>query len=109
MKAIRVHQFGGPELLRLEELPDPRPGPGGGVGTVAVQLARAAGLTVIGTAGTEQGRQMVLEEGAHHALDHHAPGYLEEAMQLTGGRGVDVILEMLANVNLAKDLTTLAM
>src|SRR5690348_13479012 len=83
-------------------------GASGGVGTAAVQIARAAGLTVIGTAGTEQGRQLVLEQGAHFALDHHSPGYLEEAIQLTGGRGVDVILEMLANVNLAKDLTTLA-
>jgi NADPH2:quinone reductase len=83
-------------------------GASGGVGTAAVQLARAAGLYVIGTGGTDEGRRLVEEQGAHHVLDHHASGYLEEALALTGGRGVDVILEMLANVNLDKDLNVLA-
>lgn len=83
-------------------------GASGGVGTAAVQLARAAGATVIGTAGTDEGRRQVKELGAHHVLDHHAPGYLGEVRALTGGRGVDVILEMLANVNLAKDFEALA-
>jgi NADPH2:quinone reductase len=84
-------------------------GASGGVGIGAVQLARARGLTVIGSAGTERGRRLVLEQGAHHALDHTAPGYLRELMDLTGGRGVDVVLEMLANVNLQKDLEIVAM
>lgn len=84
-------------------------GASGGVGIAAVQLARARGLTVIGTAGTERGRRLVLDEGAHHALDHTAPGYLEELMRLTDGQGADVILEMLANVNLQKDLGAVAM
>jgi NADPH2:quinone reductase len=83
-------------------------GASGGVGIAAVQLARAAGLTVIGTAGSERGRELVAVQGADHVLDHHAPGYLDELMKLTAGRGVDLILEMLANVNLAKDLTVLA-
>ena len=83
-------------------------GASGGVGVAGVQLARAAGMTVIGTGGTERGRELVAVQGAHHVLDHRAPGYLDELMKLTGGRGVDVILEMLANVNLAKDLTVLA-
>jgi NADPH2:quinone reductase len=83
-------------------------GASGGVGVAALQLARAAGLTVIGTAGTEKGRKLVLEEGAHHALDHRAPDYLEQLRTMTGGRGVDLILEMLANVNLGKDLPLLA-
>jgi len=83
-------------------------GASGGVGVAAVQLARAAGLRVIGTAGTEKGRALVMEQGAHHVLDHRAPDYLKQLMTLTEGRGVDVILEMLANVNLAKDLTVLA-
>ena len=83
-------------------------GASGGVGTGAVQLARAAGFTVIGTGGTERGRELVKENGAHHVLDHSAADYLDQLMQLTDGRGVDVILEMLANVNLAKDLTVLA-
>src|SRR5947209_18106571 len=84
-------------------------GASGGVGIAAVQLARARGLMVIGTAGTDRGRKMVAEQGAHHVLDHTAPGYLDELLKLTGGQGVDVILEMLANVNLQKDFGALAM
>ncbi|HEX7998118.1 MAG TPA: NADPH:quinone reductase [Pyrinomonadaceae bacterium] len=83
-------------------------GASGGVGVAAVQLARAAGLTVIGTAGSEQGLQLVKEQGAHHVLNHHEETYLEELSALTDNRGVDVVLEMLANVNLGKDLNVLA-
>lgn len=80
----------------------------GGVGIAAVQMARAYGMRVIGTGGTEKGRRLVMEQGAHHVLDHGAEGYLGELMSLTGNRGVDVILEMLANVNLGKDLGVLS-
>jgi len=83
-------------------------GASGGVGLGAVQIARARGLTVLGTAGTERGRRLVAEQGAHHVLDHGAPGYLDELLRLTGGRGVDIVLEMLANVNLQKDLGVVA-
>lgn len=83
-------------------------GASGGVGLAAVQISRAAGLTVIGTAGTEQGRHLVAEEGAHYVLDHHKDGYRDEIKALTGGSGVPIILEMLANVNLAHDLGLLA-
>ncbi len=83
-------------------------GASGGVGVAGVQLARAGGLTVIGTGGTERGRELAAVQGAHHVLDHRAPDYLDQLLKLTGGRGVDVILEMLANVNLAKDLSVLA-
>jgi NADPH2:quinone reductase len=84
-------------------------GASGGVGIGAVQLARARGLTVIGTAGTERGRTLVLQQGAHHVLDHTKPNYLNAVMELTAGRGADVILEMLANVNLPHDLAVVAM
>ena len=84
-------------------------GASGGVGIAAVQMARAGGFTVIGTASTEEGRKLVLEQGAHHVVDHHREGYTEEILALTKGRGIDVILEMLANVNLAKDLGLLAL
>jgi len=84
-------------------------GASGGVGIGAVQLARARGLTVIGTASTEKGRRLVAEQGAHHVLDHSAAGYLEECVKLTGGRGPDIVMEMLANVNLQKDLNTIAL
>jgi NADPH2:quinone reductase len=83
-------------------------GASGGVGVACLQLACAAGLTVIGTGGTDRGRQLVAVQGAHHVLDHRAQGYLDELPKITQGRGVDVVLEMLANVNLAKDLTILA-
>lgn len=80
----------------------------GGVGLAAVQLARAAGLSVIGTGGTGEGRREVLRQGAHHALDHREEGYLDRVPELTGGRGVDIVLEMLADVNLGRDLPLLA-
>jgi NADPH2:quinone reductase len=80
----------------------------GGVGSACVQFARAAGLTVIGTGGSEKGRDLVRNEGAHHVLDHRAVDYDRQLMNLTEGRGVDLIIEMLANVNLARDLTMLA-
>ncbi len=83
-------------------------GASGGVGLAAVQLARAAGLTIIGTAGTEEGLGLVRREGAHHALSHRDPAYRKAILDLTGGRGVDVIVEMLANVNLGHDLGLLA-
>jgi NADPH2:quinone reductase len=83
-------------------------GASGGVGTAAVQLARARGLRVFGTAGSDEGRTLTSEQGAHEVFDHRAPEHFEQIMKATGGRGVDVIVEMLANVNLGKDLTLLA-
>jgi NADPH2:quinone reductase len=83
-------------------------GASGGVGVAAVQLANAAGLTVIGTAGTERGRKLVREQGAHHVLDHTAADYLSAVGRLTDGRGPNVIIENLANVNLQKDLDVVA-
>jgi NADPH2:quinone reductase len=85
-------------------------GASGGVGTAAVQIARATGLglRVIGTAGTESGRKLVADQGAEQVLDHHSPAFMDDIMRLTNGRGVDVILEMAAHVNLDKDLNVLA-
>lgn len=83
-------------------------GASGGVGIAAVQMGCALGMTVIGTAGTDKGLDLVRREGAHHAFNHKNAGYTEEIMKATNGRGVDVVLEMLANVNLAADLKMLA-
>ncbi len=83
-------------------------GASGGVGIAAVQLARAAGLHVVGTAGSDRAKKLVAAEGAHEILDHNSPDHFAEALALTGGRGFDVILEMLANVNLGRDLPILA-
>jgi NADPH2:quinone reductase len=83
-------------------------GASGGVGTAALQIARAIGLTVFGTAGTPRGLELAKREGAHQVFDHIKPSYQEEILKATGGRGVDIILEMLANVNLSADLKLLA-
>jgi NADPH2:quinone reductase len=84
-------------------------GASGAVGIATVQFAAAAGLTVLGTGGTERGRQLVREQGAAHVFDHKTPDYLGQLMKLTGNRGVDLIIEMLADVNLGKDLTILGL
>lgn len=83
-------------------------GASGGVGIAAVQLARAAGIGVIATVGSEEGRKLVLEAGAHSVLNHHDADHLAKTAELTCGAGLDVILEMLANVNLGADLGVLA-
>jgi NADPH2:quinone reductase len=82
-------------------------GASGGVGLAATQIARAWGATVIGTASTADGLNAVGEQGAHHVLNHRDANYLDALKDLTGGRGPDVILENLANVNLDNDLTAL--
>jgi NADPH2:quinone reductase len=84
-------------------------GASGGVGMAAVQMARAHGMQVWGTAGTERGRLLVLEQGAHRVFDHGARQYQEQIAQAAGKHGVDVILEMMANKNLGFDLTLLAL
>ena len=83
-------------------------GASGGVGIAAVQLARAHGLRVFGTAGSQEGLRLVREQGAHEVFDHRTPDHFDQLMKATGGHGMDVIVEMLANVNLGKDLTILA-
>jgi NADPH2:quinone reductase len=83
-------------------------GGSGGVGVAAIQLAKAFGLKIIATAGTEKGLQLVKQIGADHALNHKDPHYLEELLKLTQGKGADIILEMAAHINLGRDLTVLA-
>jgi NADPH:quinone reductase len=84
-------------------------GASGGVGIAALQIARAMGMTVFGTAGTERGLELAKREGAHRVFDHTKAGYQDAVLQATTGRGVNVILEMLANVNLGSDLKLLAL
>ncbi len=80
----------------------------GGVGTAAVQLARAAGMTVVATASTDEGRKYALDQGAHHAIDHGITQRADDVKSLTDGRGFDLIVELAADRNLASDLTALA-
>ena len=82
-------------------------GASGAVGVAVTQMARAAGLMVIGTASTDEGAALVRAQGADHVVNHREPGYLEQVTALTGG-GPNVIIEMLANQNLDHDLAILA-
>lgn len=85
-------------------------GASGAVGLAAVQLARAYGMLVIGTAGAEEGLSLVEKNGAHYAFNHSAAELAERVghiAEIRGKQGPDVILEMLANVNLAKDMKML--
>ncbi len=83
-------------------------GASGGVGLAAVQLALAAGLRVVGTAGSDAGRDLIAAQGPVKVLDHRDLAHLEAAFALAADRGFDVIIESLANVNLGHDLTLLA-
>ncbi len=83
-------------------------GGSGGVGVAAIQLARDAGLAIMATVGSDRGAELALKQGAHHVFNHHKAGYQDDILALTEGEGVDVILEMLANVNLGNDLRLLA-
>lgn len=82
-------------------------GASGSVGQAAVQLARDAGMIVVGTAGTDQGCALVEKHGAQ-AVSHARQGYEEKLLETTSGKGFNLILEMLANKNLERDLTLLA-
>lgn len=84
-------------------------GASGGVGIAAVQLAAAYGAIVFGTAGTDEGLALARDNGAAHAFNHKQADYLDQIVTATGPKkGVDVVIEMLANVNLDKDLGLLA-
>jgi NADPH2:quinone reductase len=78
----------------------------GRVGIAMVQLAKAWGMKVLGTGGTDKGRALAAYEGAEHVLDHGDPEHLKKAKELAG-KGLDVIIEFLANVNLGADLSAL--
>src|SRR5262245_29006572 len=80
----------------------------GGVGIASVQLARAHGMRVSGSGGTDKGLQLLRSQGVELAVNHRETGYLDAVMQATGGRGVDLVLEMAAHINLDKDLGVLA-
>jgi NADPH2:quinone reductase len=83
-------------------------GASGGVGVAAVQLARRAGSRVLATVGTDPGKLLMLAQGADAVFNHHQPGYEQQIVAATKGTGVDLIVEMLANVNLGRDLPMLA-
>jgi NADPH2:quinone reductase len=80
----------------------------GGVGLAAVELAHARGLRVIGSGGTDEGLAVVRDHGADVIVNHRTQGYADEVMRATDGRGVDLVIEMAAHINLDRDLTLIA-
>ncbi|XP_042213746.1 quinone oxidoreductase-like isoform X1 [Homarus americanus] len=80
-------------------------GASGAVGLAAVQIGKAHGLCIVGTAGTKEGLELVKNMGADAVFNHREKQYMA---QLEQGEKFDVILEMLANVNLGKDLTLMS-
>lgn len=83
-------------------------GASGGVGLAAVQLAKIHKMKIIASAGSLKGLELIKNQGADHVLNHKQPGYMKDILTFTNQKGVDVVLEMLANVNLAKDIKILA-
>jgi NADPH:quinone reductase len=84
-------------------------GASGGVGVAAVQWAKKAGLRVVGTASSQEGKELALQQGTDVVFDHTSDGHFQEILDYTGGKGVEVIVEMLANVNLERDFECLSM
>ncbi len=84
-------------------------GASGGVGVAAVQWAKNAGAIVLGTASSDKGKQLVIDSGADAVFDHSDEDHFSDIREYTGGEGVSVIIEMLANINLERDFECLAM
>ena len=79
-----------------------------GIGVTAIQLAKARGAVVIATAGSDEKCQACLALGADHAINYRSQDFAAEAMRLTAGRGVDVILDMVAGDYVAREVSCLA-
>lgn len=79
-------------------------GASGGVGLACVQIAKATGLTVYGTAGTQEGIELVFKQGATAAFNHNEEEYSKKIMEATKGTGPDIIVEMMANKNIDTDI-----
>lgn len=84
-------------------------GASGGVGIAAVQWAKNAGLKVIGTASSKEGRELVLAQGADAVFNHSDEDHYSDVHDFADGKGVNVIVEMLANVNLERDFESIGM
>ncbi|MDT3399504.1 SDR family NAD(P)-dependent oxidoreductase, partial [Streptomyces sp. B1866] len=80
----------------------------GGVGLAALQVARRAGAEVFATAGSEEKRELLRRLGVRHVMDSRSLRFADEVAELTGGRGVDVVLNSLAGEALTRGLALLA-
>ena len=79
-----------------------------GIGVTAIQMAKAMGATVIVTVGSDDKVQACLALGADHAINYKTQDFVREVANLTDGRGVDVILDMVAGPYVARELDCLA-
>ena len=79
-----------------------------GIGVTAIQLARAMGCTVIVTAGSDEKCAACVALGAHHAINYRTADFVQEVKRLTDGRGVDVVLDMVAGSYIAREIDCLA-
>ncbi len=79
-----------------------------GIGVTAIQMARAAGATVIATAGSAEKAAACTALGAHHAINYREQDFVAEVDRITGGKGVDVILDMVAGSYIARELKCMA-
>lgn len=79
-----------------------------GIGVTAIQLGKAFGATVIATAGSDEKCEACLRLGADHAINYRDADFVEEVKRLTGGRGVDVVLDMVAGAYVAREIGCLA-
>lgn len=79
-----------------------------GIGTTAIQLAHAMGHTVYTTVGSDERAQAVLALGADHAINYKTKDFVQEIKALTGGKGVNVILDMVAGDYIERDVKCLA-
>lgn len=79
-----------------------------GIGVTAIQLGKAFGATVIATAGSTEKVEACLKLGADHAIDYRAQDFVAEARRLTSGRGVDVVLDIVAGAYVAREVDCLA-
>jgi NADPH2:quinone reductase len=79
-----------------------------GIGVTAIQMGKAAGATVIATAGSDDKCAACVGLGADHAINYRSQDFAAEAKRLTGGRGVDVVLDMVAGAYVAREVSCLA-
>jgi NADPH2:quinone reductase len=79
-----------------------------GIGVTAIQLAKAAGATVIVTAGSDEKCAACVKLGADHAINYRSADFVEEVKRITAGRGADVVLDMVAGSYVARELKCLA-
>jgi NADPH2:quinone reductase len=75
-----------------------------GIGVTAIHLAKAFGVTVIVTAGSDEKCAACLQQGADHAINYKTQDFVAEVKRITGGRGVDVVLDMVGGDYLPREV-----